>query len=132
MAAGRRLARPRRGRPGPAAPRHPGQAEHEINHALRFIVEQLEGLDPLLAELDRRHTQYLRTSLRQVRYQMGSADGNFKDRLVALAQGLARLQEDGLGLLPEDAPGPRQTPVQAPDRESFYTMPTPLRRLTRR
>ena len=102
----------------------PGQAEHEINHALRFIVEQLEGLDPLLAELDRRHTQYLRTSLRQVRYQMSSADGAFKDRLVALAQGLARLQEDGLDLLPEDAPAPRQTPVQAPDRDSFYTMPT--------
>jgi hypothetical protein len=101
----------------------PGQAEHEINHALRFIVEQLEGLDPLLAELDRRHTQYLRTSLRQVRYQMGSADGNFKDRLVALAQSLARLQEDGVSLLPEDAPGPRQTPVRAPDRDSFYTMP---------
>ena len=102
----------------------PGQAEHEINHALRFIVEQLAGLDPLLAELDRRHSQYLRTSLRQVRYQMGSADGNFKERLVSLAQGLARLQEDGLSLLPDDAPGPRQTPVHAPDRDSFYTMPT--------
>ena len=102
----------------------PGQAEHEINHALRFIMEQLEGLDPLLAELDRRHTQYLRTSLRQVRYQMGSADGNFKERLVSLAQGLARLQEDGLDLLPEAAPAPRQTPVHAPDRDSFYTMPT--------
>ncbi len=101
----------------------PAQAEHEINHALRFIVEQLEGLDPLLAELDRRHTQYLRTSLRQVRYRMGSADGNFKERLVALAQDLARLQEDGLTFLPEEAPGPRQTPVHAPDRESFYTMP---------
>jgi hypothetical protein len=101
----------------------PGQAEHEINHALRFIVEQLEGLDPLLAELDRRHTQYLRTSLRQVRYQMGSADGNFKERLVSLARGLARLQEDGLSLLPEEAPCPRQTPVHAPDPDSFYTMP---------
>jgi hypothetical protein len=102
----------------------PGQAEHEISHALRFIVEQLEGLDPLLAELDRRHTQYLRTSLRQVRYRMGSADGSFKDRLVALAQSLALLGEDGLMFLPEDAPGPRQTPVHAPDRESFYSMPT--------
>jgi hypothetical protein len=86
-------------------------------------VEQLEGLDPLLAELDRRHTQYLRTSLRQVRYQMGSADGNFKERLVSLARGLARLQEDGLSLLPEEAPCPRQTPVHAPDPDSFYTMP---------
>jgi hypothetical protein len=87
-------------------------------------VEQLEGLDPLLAEVDRRHAQYLRMSLRQVRFQMGSADGTFKERLVSLAQGLARLQEDGLSVLPENAPGPRQTPVQAPDRESFYTMPT--------
>jgi len=102
----------------------PAQAEHEIGHALRFIIEQLEGLDPLLAEIDHRHTQYLRTSLRQVRYQMGSADGNFKDRLAALAQGLARLQADGLSLLPDDAPGPRQAPVHAPDHDSFYTMPT--------
>ncbi|MGE5603033.1 MAG: Wadjet anti-phage system protein JetA family protein [Nitrososphaerales archaeon] len=102
----------------------PGQAEHEINHALRFIVEQLEGLDPLLTELDRRHTQYLRTSLRQVRYQMSSADGNFKERLISLAQGLARLQDEGVSALPENAPGPRQTPVRAPDDASFYTMPT--------
>ena len=101
----------------------PAQAEHEINHALRFIVEQLESLDPLLAEVDRRHAQYLRTSLRQVRYQMSSADGNFKERLVSLAQGLARLQEAGAADLPADAPGPRQTPVQAPDRESFYSPP---------
>lgn len=101
----------------------PAQAEREINHALRFIVEQLESLDPLLAEVDRRHAQYLRTSLRQVRYQMSNADGNFKERLVSLAQGLARLQEAGMADLPEDAPGTRQTPVRAPDRESFYTMP---------
>ena len=54
---------------------------------------------------------------------MGSADGAFKDRLVALAKGLARLREDGLGLLPDDAPALRQTPVRASDRESFYAMP---------
>ncbi len=101
----------------------PAQAEAEIGHALRFIVDQLEGLDPLLAELDRRHTQYLRTSLRHVRSQMGSADGNFKDRLVALARGLARLQEQGMAMLPESAPGPRLTPVRAPDADSLYTMP---------
>ena len=91
----------------------PAQAEHEISQALRFIVEQLEGLDPLLAEIDRRHTQYLRTSFRQVSYRMGSADGNFKERLAALAQGLARLGDAGLDLLPEEAPGPRQTPVHS-------------------
>ena len=110
----------------------PAQAEHEINHALRFIVEQLEGLDPLLAELDRRHTQYLRTSLRQVRYQMGSADGTFKDRLVALAQGLARLQEDGLGLLPADAPGPGKPRCVHPTGKASTPCPSPARRLTRR
>ncbi|PKO23111.1 MAG: hypothetical protein CVU38_05945 [Chloroflexi bacterium HGW-Chloroflexi-1] len=102
----------------------PGQAEGEIHHTLRFIVEQLENLDPLLAEIDRRHAGYLRTSLRQVRYKLGSADGNFKDRLASLAQGLARLQDAGLDLLPEDAPAPRRTPVAAPDLDSFYTMPT--------
>ncbi|MCU0503988.1 MAG: DUF5716 family protein, partial [Anaerolineae bacterium] len=101
----------------------PAQAEREINHALRFIVEQLESLDPLLAEVDRRHAQYLRTSLRQVRYQMSNADGNFKERLVSLARALARLQEAGIADLPEDAPGPRQTAVRVPDSESFYTMP---------
>ena len=101
----------------------PAQAEIEIDHALRFIVEQLDGLDPLLAEIDRRHAQYLRTSLRQVRYQLGSADGNFKERLTKLAQGLARLQDDGLAFLPDNAPAPSQTPVHATDINSFYTMP---------
>jgi hypothetical protein len=56
----------------------PAQAGDEINHYLRFIVNQLESLDPLLAEIDRRHTQYLRTSLRQIRYQLVSAEGSFK------------------------------------------------------
>jgi hypothetical protein len=102
----------------------PAQAEGEIGSALRFIVEQLENLDPVLAEIDRRHAGYLRTSLRQVRYKLSSADGNFKDRLAALAQELARLQDGGLGFLPEDAPAPRRTPVDAPDLDSFYTMPT--------
>ena len=57
----------------------PAQAADEINHYLRFIVNQLESLDPLLEEIDRRHSQYLRTSLRQIRYQLVSADGSFKD-----------------------------------------------------
>ncbi len=102
----------------------PAQAANEISHYLRFIVEQLESLDPLLAEIDRRHAQYLRTSLRQIRYKLGSADGSFKDRLATLAQQLARLQDDGLEFLPEGAPGPKQDPVNAPDVNSFYTMPT--------
>jgi hypothetical protein len=101
----------------------PAQAVAEIGHALRFMVDQLETLDPLMAEVDQRHAQYLRTSLRLVRYKLGSADGSFKDRLAALAQGLARLQDTGLGIFPEDAPGPRRTPVDAPDLDSFYTMP---------
>ncbi len=39
----------------------PAQAADEINHYLRFIINQLESLDPLLEEIDRRHAQYLRT-----------------------------------------------------------------------
>lgn len=102
----------------------PAQATGEVDHMLRFIVEQLEGLDPLLEEIDRRHGQYLRTSFKQVQYQLANASGNYRDRLATLVQGLARLQDAGLDLLPEDAPAPRYTPVHAPDIDSFYTMPT--------
>ncbi|MBI4771535.1 MAG: hypothetical protein HY784_14275 [Chloroflexi bacterium] len=101
----------------------PAQAEREISLAIRFIVHELEGLDPLLAEIDRRHAQYLRTSLRQIRYQLVSADGNFKDRLVSLARRLAALQTDGAALLPEEMPGLQQQPVAEPDLNSFYTPP---------
>ncbi len=101
----------------------PAQAATEIVHALHFVVDQLEKMDPLLAEIDRRHTQYLRTSLRQVRYQLGSADGNFKERLAALARHLAALQDHGLEELPVDAPAPRLATVDAPDTNSFYTLP---------
>ncbi len=73
----------------------PAQAEQEIHGYIRFIIDQLESLDPLLEEIDRRHAQYLRTSLRQIRYQLVSADGSFKDRLVSLARRLAELQADG-------------------------------------
>ena len=101
----------------------PAQAESEIGHYLTFIANQLEGLDPLLADIDSRHAQYLRTSLRQVRYQLGSADGSFKDRLVTLAKGLSALRSEGLSELPDDAPGLRQMPVRSPDARSFYTPP---------
>jgi len=101
----------------------PAQAESEISHYLTFIANQLEGLDPLLADIDSRHAQYLRTSLRQVRYQLGSADGSFKDKLVSLAKGLSALRADGLTELPDDAPGLRQMPVRSPDARSFYTPP---------
>ena len=101
----------------------PAQAESEISHYLTFISNQLEGLDPLLADIDSRHAQYLRTSLRQVRYQLGSADGSFKDKLVALAKGLSALRAEGLTELPDDAPGLRQMPVRSPDARSFYTPP---------
>ncbi|MEI7849830.1 MAG: Wadjet anti-phage system protein JetA family protein, partial [Chloroflexota bacterium] len=37
----------------------PAQAELEISHYLTFISNQLEGLDPLLADIDNRHAQYL-------------------------------------------------------------------------
>ena len=101
----------------------PAQAETEISHYLSFISNQLEGLDPLLADIDSRHAQYLRTSLRQVRYQLGSADGSFKDKLVSLAQGLSALRGEGLTELPDEAPGLRQMPVRSPDARSFYTPP---------
>ena len=54
----------------------PAQAADEIGHIMRFTIHQLEGLDPLLDEIDRRHAQYLRTSLRQVRYQLVNAEGS--------------------------------------------------------
>lgn len=101
----------------------PAQASAEITHYMRFIIQQLESLDPLLDEIDRRHAQYLRTSLRQIRYQLISADGSFKDRLVTLARRLAALQDKGEIALPDDAPGLRLDPVRRPDRNSFYTPP---------
>ncbi len=101
----------------------PAQAEHEITQSLLFIVHQLEGLDPLLADIDARHAQYLRTSFRQIRYKLGNADGSFKDQLVSLAQNLSALRAEGLDELPEDAPGLRQMPVRVPDLKSFYTPP---------
>ena len=101
----------------------PAQAENEIIHSLQFISDQLEGLDPLLADIDARHAQYLRTSLRQVRYRLGSAGGNFKDHLVSLAQHLSALRRDGLIELPEGAPQLRQLPVKIPDAQSFFTPP---------
>src|SRR5512136_2676244 len=79
----------------------PAQASAEITHYMRFIIQQLESLDPLLDEIDRRHAQYLRTSLRQIRYQLISADGSFKDRLTSMARRLAELQEKGIAALPD-------------------------------
>jgi hypothetical protein len=101
----------------------PAQATDEINHYLRFITNQLESLDPLLEEIDRRHTQYLRTSLRQIRYQLVSADGSFKDRLASMARCLAELQAEGEDWLPDDMPVFQAMPVQEPDANSFYTPP---------
>ena len=101
----------------------PAQASSEITHYVRFIIQQLESLDPLLDEIDRRHAQYLRTSLRQIRYQLISADGSFKDRLAGLARRLAELQERGLVALPDDAPSLQFDPIRLPDGNSFYTPP---------
>ena len=101
----------------------PAQAEHEITQSLLFIVHQLEGLDPLLADIDARHAQYLRTSFRQIRYKLGNADGSFKDQLISLAQNLSALRAEGLDELPEDAPGLRQVPVRVPDLKSFFSPP---------
>ena len=104
----------------------PAQAGQEISHYLQFITHQLDGVDPILDDIDHRHAAYLRTSLRQIRYQLGSANGSFKDRLGSLARMLAGLADQGYLDLPENAPGLRQTPVRLPDLHSFYT--PPLRR----
>ncbi len=101
----------------------PAQATDELHHFLRFIIVQLESLDPLLAEIDRRHAQYLRTSLRQIRYQLVGADGSFKDRLILLAKGLAALLNDDVAALPAEAPAFHAMPVREPDSRSLYTPP---------
>jgi hypothetical protein len=101
----------------------PAQAADEINHYLRFITNQLESLDPLLEEIDRRHAQYLRTSLRQIRYQLVSADGSFKDRLMSLAHRLAALQAEGKERPPEEMPTFQAPWIRQPDADSLYTLP---------
>ena len=101
----------------------PAQAVSEINHYMRFIVNQLESLDPLLGEIDRRHAQYLRTSLRQIRYQLVGTDGGFKDRLALLARRLAGLQAEGERVLPDKMPAFQAVPVRHPDANSLYTPP---------
>ena len=101
----------------------PAQADQEISHYLQFIGHQLEGIDPILDDIDQRHAAYLRTSLRQIRYQLGSADGSFKDRLGTLAKMLAGLSDEGYLDLPEGSPGLRKAPVRLPDLHSFYTPP---------
>jgi len=101
----------------------PAQAVSEINHYLRFIINQLESLDPLLGEIDRRHAQYMRTSLRQIRYQLVGADGGFKDRLALLARGLAALQARGDEWLPDEMPTFQAAPIHQPDADSLYTPP---------
>ena len=103
--------------------RTPVQAAEEIGHITRFIVQQLEGLDPLLEEIDRRHAGYLRTSLRQVRYQLVNAEGSFRERLVVLGRQLASLLEEGKVWLPDDMPTLQAPGLQAPDINSFYTPP---------
>jgi hypothetical protein len=101
----------------------PAQAASEINHYLRFVVNQLESLDPLLNEIDRRHAQYLRTSLRQIRYQLVGAAGGFRDRLALLARGLADLQARGEEVLPAGMPTFQAIPIRQPDAGSLYTPP---------
>jgi len=102
---------------------NPAQAEQTLAGYLQFVIHQLEGLDPLLEDIDQRHAQYLRTSLRQIRYQLGNADGSFKDRLVALARRISAMKDCGEEYLPVDAPGLRRHPVDLPDLHSYYTPP---------
>ncbi len=101
----------------------PAQASEELNRYMQFITNQLEGLDPLLEDIDQRHTQYLRTSLRQIRYQLVNADGSFKDRLISLAKRLTALIDAGETYLPPDAPGLQRHPVRHPDLRSYFSPP---------
>ncbi len=105
----------------------PGEAADELRHALHFIGAQLEGLDPLIDEIDRRHLQYLRTALRQIQYQLVSADGGFTDRLVALGRDIAGLIEAGHQGWPiqraDPAPRLLVLAVEVPDGRSFYLPP---------
>jgi len=102
---------------------NPTQAEQTLAGYLQFVIHQLEALDPLLEDIDQRHAQYLRTSLRQIRYQLGSADGSFKDRLAALAHQVSEMKDEGQEYLPNEAPGLAQYPVDLPDLHSYYTPP---------
>lgn len=102
---------------------NPTQAESTLGGYLQFVIHQLEGLDPLLEDIDRRHAQYLRTSLQQIRYQLGSADGGFKDQLATLARQLSAMKDEGMEYLPAEAPAPRLHPVATPDMHSYYTPP---------
>ena len=102
---------------------NPAQAEQTLASYLQFVTHQLEALDPLLEDIDQRHAQYLRTSLRQIRYQLGSADGSFKDRIGSLSRQLSLCKEEGMEYLPVEAPGLRLHPIDVPDLHSFYTPP---------
>ncbi len=90
---------------------------------MRFIIDKLETLDPLLAEIDRRHAQYLRTSLKQIKYQLVSADGSFQDKLAAIAKHLSAMQQEKERWLPDEMPAFQVMPVSLPDANSFYTPP---------
>jgi hypothetical protein len=103
--------------------RTPAQAADEVGHYMRFVVNQLESLDPLLEEIDRRHAQYLRTSLRHIRYQLVSADGSFKDRLAALSRDIAALLAAGQTWPPGEMPTFQAPRVRQPDANSLYTLP---------
>lgn len=100
----------------------PAQANDEIAHNIAFIIQQLEALDPLIEEIDRRHAQYLKTSLRQVRYQMVGASGHFKDRLTALARLLAAERDDG-DVADRSSQALQAPAVRAPDLHSLFTPP---------
>ncbi len=100
----------------------PAQAGDEIASNILFIIQQLEALDPIIEEIDRRHAQYLKTSLRQVRYQLVGMSSNFKDRLVSLARLLSNAEPD-LNQRHADMPALQAQPVRLTDLNSYYTPP---------
>lgn len=106
----------------------PAQALEEIASDIVFIIQQLEALDPMIESIDQRHAQYLKTSLRQVRYQLVGASSNFKDRLVSLGRMLSESTTNPDPQAEADVEAQVSSalythPIRLPDANSFYTPP---------
>ncbi len=72
-----------------------GEAENMIYGWLEAIEESFTGMDDILAEIDRRNSQYARSAVEKLRFQMQQGRG-IEQQLVTLLRYLARrAREDG-------------------------------------
>ncbi len=101
----------------------PAQASDEISHEIAFILQQLESLDPMIEEIDRRHSQYLKTSLRQIRYQIVGVGTDFKAQLISLARMLSEADDVGEEIETRINEWLQIRPVRLSDVNSYYTLP---------